>query len=75
MRRILIVNAGRSAGENDSVRLHFFDVGGRNIEANDFRIDLAFPHTAGDHLRVLRAKIENENFRMGGRDGFHGGGG
>ena len=63
------------AMEDDSFWRQFRDFFRRNVELDDLRVDLAFPHPAGDHLGVLRAKIENENFRMGGCDSFHGGGG
>ena len=61
MGRAFVVNARRTAGENDSIRIQFFDVSRRKIEGNDFGIDLELPHTAGDDLGVLRAEIEDEN--------------
>ena len=36
----------------------------RDIEANDLGINLALAHPARDDLRVLRAEIEDEDFRM-----------
>src|SRR6202171_820287 len=67
MRRTFVVNAGRSAGENDSVYFRLRNFRGRNVESSNLGINLQLAHTAGDDLRVLRAEIEDENFRMGGR--------
>ena len=40
------------------------DFSGGRIEANNLRIDLALADAARDDLRVLRAEIEDENFRV-----------
>jgi len=62
MWRAFVVNAGRPAGENDSVRFQFRDFRRRNIKADDFGINLQLTDAARDDLRVLRAEIEDENF-------------
>ena len=64
MRRGFVVNAGRSAGKDDSVRFQLRDLVRRNIEANDLGIDLQLTDAARDYLRVLRTEIEDENFRV-----------
>ena len=61
MRCSFVVNAGRAAGENDSIRIQFFDLSRRKIEGNDFGIDLELANAAGDDLGVLRAEIEDKN--------------
>ena len=46
---------------------------GRDVEANDLRIDLAFANPARDDLGVLRTEIEDENLGMSGwRGSLHG---
>ena len=40
------------------------DFSGRHVEANNFRIHLAFADSSRYDLRVLRTEIEDENFRM-----------
>ena len=61
LRRAFVVNAGRTAGENDSVRVQFCNFGRGKIERNNFGVNLQLPHPASDHLGVLRAEIENKN--------------
>ena len=61
LRRPLVVNAGWPSGKHDSLGAHRRDFFRRNIEANDFRIDLALANAPRDYLSVLRAEIENEN--------------
>src|SRR5207253_11439822 len=41
--RAFVVNAGGAAGENDSIRVEFFDLSRRKIERNNFGIDLELP--------------------------------
>src|SRR5579864_5699244 len=72
MGRAFVVNAGWPAGQNDAVRLELCDLGCGNIEPYDFRINLKLANTTRNHLRVLRAEIENQDPRM--RRGFHFGG-
>ena len=73
LRRALVVNAGRPAGEDDAVRLQRRDFLRRDVEANDLRIDLALANPPRDDLGVLRTEIEDENLGMGGRRGsLHG---
>ena len=62
LRRAFVIHTGWPAGKNQAIRFQRGDFGGGRIEANNFRIHLAFPHAAGYHLRVLRAEIEDENF-------------
>jgi len=42
------------------------DFSGRHVEANNFRIHLAFADSSRYDLRVLRTEIEDENFRVCG---------
>ena len=64
MRRAFIVNAGWPARKNQPFGLHRRDFSGRCVEANDLRIDLTLAYSPRYDLRVLRAEIEDENFRV-----------
>src|SRR5262249_53171657 len=64
VRRAFVVNAGWPTRKDQSFGLHCGNFSGRCVEANDLRIHLAFPDPTRDDLRVLRTKIENENFRV-----------
>src|SRR5438132_606763 len=61
LRSAFVINAGWSAGKNDTVGFQRGDFRGWRVEANNFRIHLAFAHTAGYDLRVLRSEIEEKN--------------
>ena len=61
MWRSFVVNARRTAGEDEAVRAELCDFSRRRVEANNLRIDLALADASRDHLRVLRAEIEDEN--------------
>jgi hypothetical protein len=41
--------------------LELADAVERHVVGMNFAIDVRFPHPAGDQLRVLAAKVENEN--------------
>src|SRR5437879_6572929 len=62
--RAVFVNAGRTARQNDAVWLFARNGVGRSIKADDLRINLQLANTPPDDLGVLRAEIEDENFRM-----------
>src|SRR3954451_5679074 len=65
---VLIIDAGRSAREHDAFGSGSGNFRGRNVEANDFRVDLTFPNAPRNDLGVLRAKIEDQDLGMrGGR--------
>lgn len=56
------INTRWTAGEYDSSGFELRDGGRLRRVGNDFGVDLALAHTAGNHLRVLRPEIENEDF-------------
>ena len=58
--RILHIHAGRTSGQNDSRRLHFFDLFQRAGIGNDFAVHTAFPHPPGNQLGVLGAKVNDQ---------------
>jgi len=62
MRRGFVINAGGSAGKDDSIRFEFRDLVRRNVKANDLGINLQFTDATRDYLGVLRAEIEDEDF-------------
>ena len=67
-----VVYAGGSTRKNDALRFQGGDFIRRQVEPDDFGVNLAFPNPAGDYLRILRTEIENEDFTMGrGRCSFH----
>jgi len=57
IRRILLVETGRSAGKNYPARIQRADFLGRQVERMDFAIHVGFAHAARNQLRVLAAKI------------------
>ena len=61
IRRILLVETGRSAGKNYPARIHRADFFGREVERMDFAIHVGFAHAARNQLRVLAAEIENQD--------------
>ena len=67
--RVLSINAGGAAAEDDAPRLEGGDFFGRQIAAHDLRIDLTLAHPPRDDLRVLRTEIEDDDARnrTGGR--------
>src|SRR3954451_17986902 len=68
MWRVLIIDARRSPREHDALGSRSGDFRSRDVEANNFRVDLTFPNAPRNDLGVLRAKIENEDLGMrGGR--------
>ena len=67
MRRALVVNAGRSARENNAFRAERGGFLRRNVKLDDLRINLALANPARDDLRVLRTEIEDQDLRMRGR--------
>jgi hypothetical protein len=64
LRRAFVVNAGWAARKDQPFGSHCRDFSRRCVEPNDLRIDLAFPDPARNDLSVLRAEIEDEDFRV-----------
>jgi hypothetical protein len=60
----LIVNAGGSAGKDDSIWRKIGNFICRDIERNNLRINLQLTNAPADDLGVLRTEIEDENFRV-----------
>src|SRR5262249_24613391 len=51
-RSIGLVDARRSAGEDDALRLQLGDTGGRQVVAHHLAEDVQLAHAPGDELRV-----------------------
>src|SRR5208282_4731540 len=64
IRRILLVETGRSAGKNYPARIHRADFFGRQVERMDFAIHAGLAHAARNQLRVLAAEIEDQDHRL-----------
>ena len=62
LRGAFVVNTGWAAGKDNPVRFCRCDFSGWCVEADNFRINLTLADSPGYDLRVLRAKIEDENF-------------
>ncbi len=60
--RARLVHAGRAARKDNPPRGQFADPLGRDVVADDLAIDLLLPHPPGDQLRILRAKIQDQDF-------------
>ena len=64
-RRVLVEHRGRSAGEDDRLRLHLAQRGFSLLERRDLAIDPLLAHPPGDELGDLRAEIDDENLVVG----------
>ena len=65
-RRVFIMDGGGTAGKDDADGLLFPDFLHRDAPGDHFRIDVAFPDTAGDQLGILAAEIKDQYFLGGG---------
>jgi hypothetical protein len=66
-RRSRVVDARRSAGQNDAARLQFSDALRRQIVSHQLAEDVEIPHSPCNQLGVLRTEVEDENaFAVGG---------
>jgi hypothetical protein len=61
VRRVVVVGAGRTSGEDDAARLERADLLDCEIERVNFAIHVGLPHTPRDELRVLAAEIKNQD--------------
>ena len=61
MRRFFIVNAVRTAGEDNAHRFPCCNFLQRCGIANHFAVNAAFPHASGNKLIVLTAEIKNND--------------
>src|SRR5262249_29840502 len=61
VRGALLVNARRSAGEDDAARLQLGDALGGQIMTHHLTEDILFTHPTCDELRVLGAKVEDQD--------------
>src|SRR5205823_3173422 len=69
-RRAGLIDARRTAGENDAARLHFTHALRRDVIAHDLAEDVVLAHPSSDELAVLRAEVEDQDaFRV--RHGTH----
>ena len=59
--RIGRVNAGGAPGKNDAIRCDSAERGSIRPEGKNLGIHAAFAYSPGDHLRVLRAEIDDDN--------------
>ena len=74
-RRPFLVDARRTAGEDDSARGDVADPVRRQVMADDLAEDVLLADPPGNELCVLRAEIENDDPLRTGRDGLGGGSG
>ncbi len=58
-RRAGCKNARGPAGKNNALGVARGEVRRLGVEAEDFAIDLLFPHTPRDELSVLRAEVQD----------------
>ena len=71
-RRVLGVDGGRAAGQDDGCRRHLAHLVGGDVARYDFGVHVQIAHAAGDQLPVLRAEVEHGDFLAGGgRCGAH----
>ena len=56
-----LITAAGTAGENDSLGIHGFNLSQICFIGIDFTINIAFSHTSGNQLVVLTAEIKNHN--------------
>ena len=68
---VRIINRIGAARKNNALWLKCLNFRQRHIIRMQFTIDMRLAHAAGNQLRHLRAKIENQNF-IGIRRGRHG---
>ena len=59
------VNARRTTRKNNSFWRSVSNSRASGPKWKDLRIDATFAHSSGDHLRILRAKIKNDDFVLG----------
>ena len=74
LRGTFFVNAVGAAREDDAFGGQFGDAFGGDVMANDLAIHILFANAAGDQLRVLRSKIEDQDALVGQPSGFSDGG-
>ena len=55
------MDAGRTAGKNNTDGLAGQDIRQGHVPRNDFGIDVAFADTAGDQLGILAAKVQDND--------------
>ncbi len=60
-RRVLLIDARRTAGEDDSFRPQRRDFVQGQIEWMDFAVDFCFSNAPGDELGILRTEVKNED--------------
>src|SRR5262245_42625165 len=61
MRRARIVNAGRAAGENQTLRLKLVHTFGCDVVPDNLAKNVLLAHSPRNKLAVLRAKIDDQN--------------
>ena len=59
--RLLAINRGRTAGQDDRGRPEGADPFLAHIERQDLAVDTAFPNPAGDQLCDLAAEIQDQD--------------
>ncbi len=72
VRCVRSINAGGTAGENQTARLQLGDALGRDVVADDLTEDVQLADAPSDELAVLRAEVENQNAFAFGRMGHRG---
>ena len=67
---VLGIHAGGATRQDEGSGAHISKLGCGDIARDDLGIDMEVTHTAGDELAVLRAKVKNVNYLVGGRHRF-----
>lgn len=65
--RVFVVNRARATGKNDADRMLISYLLNAGVARENYGIDVLFADSAGDQLRILRPKIEDND-----RLSFHG---
>ena len=61
LRRALLVDAQRAAGQDDAGRALRRELGSRQVVRDDLGVDVRLAHPPGDQLGVLRPEIDDED--------------
>ena len=64
VRRVVLVDAGGAAGEDEAARLQLLDLLPGRVVRDELAVDAALAHAAGDEHRELRAEVDDDD-RLG----------
>lgn len=61
MRRTVLVDGGRAAGEDDALGIEGAELVGWRVERVQLAKDIALPQAARDQMRVLGSKVQDDD--------------